>query len=134
MTKTLKWVKITAQATENHTNIKLKSILKWLKAGHEVRVDITGKADRSKQILSLCNHIEKETRSGSRSLQKIIKPDKIRFTLSPTEGASNLVVDDLPKCDYLESLSSHDKDLLSDELEKELEQSIQDQMKKNKKP
>lgn len=137
--KLIKIITLTVQATENHNQIKVNNILRWLKSGHDVKVNITGRSDRQKQMESICQKIEKETRPGSKLLQKVIKADSIKFTLQANENSANLVIDDAHNAsasadDGLDSIVAG-KDILSEEFEQELSKSIRgdtDRMKKKK--
>lgn len=137
ITKITKIITLTAQATESHNQVKVNSILKWLKSGHDVRVSIKGRSDRQKQMESVFQKIERESRPGSRVLQKIVKPESIKFTLNPNEGAANIVINDIVRHDKAEENDVEslyvDKDLFSDDFEKELDESIKDEIAKNKK-
>lgn len=124
--KIAKSIIITAQASENHNVIKLRSIIRWLKSGHDVRVSITGKADRHTAMELIKERIEKDVKTAAKIQQKIVKPESIKFVLKPTEEAANLLLPD-HKIDADQELESlvKEKDILSDEFEKELEVSIE---------
>lgn len=134
--KAAKSIIFTAQASDNHNAIKLRNVLKWLKSGHEVRVRINGKQDRMKGMEAVYKELEKEVSSGSRILQKVIKPDSIRFTLMPTSEASNFKIEDATRAamneEELISDISPEKDIFSDDFEKELAKSIREERTKNK--
>lgn len=133
--KAAKVIIFTAQASENHTAVKVKNVLKWLKSGHEVRVQINGKPDRHKLMESIYNRLETESKSGATSLQKVVKPDSIKFVLRPTADANNIQIDDSKTTVNVDGDIDKivgDKDLLSGEFEEELEKSIRDEKNKNK--
>lgn len=135
--KVAKTIVFTAQSHELHTSIKLRNVLKWLKAGHEVRVRITGREDRRKAMEDTYKLLEKDIKSGARFLQKVVKPESIKVTLMPTEEAANLKVDeendtvvDVEK--ELNEITS-DQDIFSEDFEKTLQKSIRDELRRNKK-
>lgn len=74
----------TAQAQEHHTQVKIKSVLKWIKTGYEVKVQISGTADRQKAMDSILKEIESNVKSGAKIKQKQVKPDSIKFFLIPS--------------------------------------------------
>lgn len=132
-----KAVAFTAQASEHHNEMKIRSVLKWLKTGHEVRIQITGKADRQRAMEAIYKQLEKEAKSGAKFLQKVIKPESIKVTLRPTEEAANYIIDDSSKTSLsvdkeLELIMS-DKDIFSDEFEQELDKSINEEKGKKTK-
>lgn len=134
--KGIKTIVITAQATNSHNSVKVKNVLRWLKSGHEIRVKITGKADRQKAMESMYKQMEKDINQGARFLQKVVKPDTIKFTLQPTKDAENIVIDDSNSLDADDqSYDSVDEkqNIFSDEFEEELEKSIQEEKTKHKK-
>lgn len=84
-----KAIKFTAQATESHTAIKIKNVIKWLKKGHEVQVQILGTPDKQKSMESIYKDLERSVKPGADVLQKNFKPDIIRFTLRPRQDHSS---------------------------------------------
>lgn len=134
-TKAAKAIALSAQAHEGHNSVKLKNVLRWLKSGHEIRVQITGKSDRQKAIEGIYDQLEKEARSGARFLQKVIKPGSIKVTLMPTEEAANIKISEAriaPSAEEeIESMTS-DRDVFSEDFEKDLLKSIREDRAKNK--
>jgi predicted nucleotidyltransferase len=131
--KALKVIAFTAVAQEHHNAVKMRNVLKWLKTGHEVRIQINGKTDRQKAMESIFKQLETNTRSGAQVIQKVVKPDSIKFYLRPTEEAANIVIeesqdDELKNVDAL----TRGKDVLSDDFENELVRSIEEDRKKSK--
>lgn len=134
--KALKNIALTATAQDSHNTLKYKNILKWLKSGHEVKVAITGKADRHKAIENIYKQLQKETKSAALVKQMVEKPDSIKFYLKPTPEAANLVIDeDLGHSDPDQDISeiTEGKDVFSEEFEKELDESIKGETGKMKK-
>lgn len=135
--KAAKAIIFSAQAHESHTAIKVKNVLRWLKSGHEVRVQISGKSDRQKAMEAILGHLEKEAKSGARFLQKVVKPGSIKVILMPTVEAANIKISDNEKIslnvdEELQNLTS-DRDVFSEEFEKDLIKSIREERSKNKK-
>lgn len=135
--KAAKSIIFTVQASENHNAIKLKNVLRWLKSGYEVRVRINGKQDRMKGMESVFKELEKEVNSGCRILQKVTKPESIKFILRPTAEATNFVIEDATKAamseeDLISDITSSEKDIFSEDFEKELAKSIREERTKNK--
>lgn len=134
--KAVKTILFTAQANDHHNSIKTKSLIKWLKSGHEVRVQINGKADKQRAMEDIYKTIESDVRSGARILQKVVKPENIKFTIRPTEAAASLMVDDSKETTdvdkEIESLVA-DQDVFSGDFEAQLSESIEKEMSKNKK-
>lgn len=136
MSKVAKVICFTAQSSEKHVADKVKSVLKWLKSGHEVRVKIEGKADRHKAMENIYKTLERDVSSGARFLQKSVKPEFIKFVLMPTKEACDLEIkDNKIKVEVEEELASimSNKDIFSEDFEKELLKSIKDEKIKNKK-
>lgn len=134
--KAVKTILFTAQANDHHNSIKTKNLIKWLKSGHEVRVQINGKADKHKAMESVYKMIEDDVKSGAKILQKVVKPEHIKFTIKPTEQAANFSVDESKETadvdNEIESLVA-DQDLFSGDFEAQLSESIQKEKSKNKK-
>lgn len=132
--KSLKIIALTAAAQDHHNAIKIRSILKWLKTGHEVRIQINGKSDRQKAMESLFKRLESDSRSGARVIQKVVKPESIKFYLRPTQDAANIVIDDQQEDSLEDSVEDFvsGKDVFSDEFESELKQSIDESIKKSR--
>lgn len=134
--KAAKAVAFSAQAHESHTAIKVKNVLRWLKSGHEVRVQISGKSDRQKAMENILDNLEKEAKSGAKFMQKVVKPGVIKVILRPTEEAANIKISDTKNIlnaeEEMEYITS-DRDLLSEDFEKDLLQSIREERLKNKK-
>lgn len=124
--KLAKTIILTAQSSEIHTAVKIKNVLKWLKSGHEVRVSINGKKDRQKAMEELTKRIEDEAKMGAKLLQRVVKPESIKFVLKPTEKASEIIIPDTKEEEGEESIDDivSGKDILSDEFQEELERSI----------
>lgn len=135
--KVSKVIQLTAQANEQHNFTKVKSILKWIKSGHEVRVKIVGKPDKKKIMESLADQIERDSKQGARLLQKVIKPDSIKLTLLPTENSGELQLnkDTEEVQDLVEEIDrlTSEKDIFSDEFEKELDKSISEDPSRKRK-
>lgn len=133
--KLSKTIAFATSAQDSHNAFKIKNILRWLKSGHEVRVQIDGKADRQKAIEDLMKQIERDTKRAAEMNQKIIKPNSVRFCLKPTKGAESITLDEsieAPKVDDISEITAN-KDIFSKEFETELEQSIESDMKHSKK-
>lgn len=135
--KAAKAIAFTAKANENHNYIKVKNVIKWLKLGHEVRVQINGKSDQIKAMENVYNLIQNDVKSGARFLQKVVKPDSIKFTLRPNQESSHLMSDDTK--DPMEDVEGEisglvaSQDIFSEEFEEELSKSIKIERSKNKK-
>lgn len=132
--KVIKTIAFTAVAQEHHNHIKIKNLMRWLKSGHEVRVQINGKADRQNAMENIFKQLEKEVKSGAEVKQKVIKPDYIKFYLRPTPEAANFVIEE-PNLDNSDNLSdiTANKDILSGDFEEELNKSIREEIMKKKK-
>lgn len=132
--KALKAIVFTAVAQNHHNAIKIRNVLKWLKTGHEVRVQINGKSDRQKAIESIFKELESSTKTGAKVIQKVVKPDSIKFYLRPTEDAASIVVDDDHdgQSKYLEDSLTQGKDVFSDDFEAELDKSIKEDIERSK--
>jgi hypothetical protein len=131
--KALKTIALTAVAQDHHNAIKIKNIAKWLKSGHEVRIQISGKSDRQKAMENIFKQVEGTVKSGARVVQKVVKPDSIKFYLKPTPDAANMVIEE----DHGNEMKDLDdiikgKDILSDDFVSELEKSIKDDKKMSK--
>lgn len=136
VSKVAKAIVFTAQAQEHHTLVKLRNVIKWLKSGHEVRVQITGKPDRQKAVDEIYGLIEKDIKSGARFLQKVAKPGSIKVTLRPNEDSANLEADySKLTVDIDKEISdmTDGKDIFSEDFEKGLQNSIQEERRKKKK-
>lgn len=136
VSKVAKAIVFTAQAHEHHTSVKLRNVIKWLKSGHEVRVQITGKPDRQKAIDEIYGIIEKDIKSGARFIQKAVRPGSIKVILRPNEDSANLKVDDskvIADIDKEISDMMDGKDIFSDDFGKDLLNSIKEERNKNKK-
>lgn len=134
--KVAKAIIFTAQAQEHHTSVKLKNVLRWLKGGYEVRIQITGRPDRQKAMEDIYTLLEKDIKSGARFLQKVVKPGSIKVTLKPTEDAANLDFESAKvSVDVEKEISSiaADKDIFSEDFEKDLIESIREERRKLKK-
>lgn len=130
--KVLKTIAFTATSQEAHVSMKIKNVLKWLKTGHEVRVNIQGKEDRKKSMEAIFAQIQKEVRDGADVKQKVVRADAIKFSLKPTPAAAKLALDETEQTeDDLDALTSG-KDILSEEFERELLQSIEEDKKKKR--
>jgi len=131
--KVLKQIAFTAASQEHHVSIKVKSVLKWLKSGHEVRISINGKADRQKAMESIYKQLESQAKSGAEIKQKMVKPDSIKFNMRPTKDAASIVVDESSfkdqDIDDLESITTG-KDVFSEDFEKELDESLKNERNK----
>lgn len=133
--KAAKLITFTAKASESHNAVKVKNVIKWLKSGHEVRVQISGKADRHKAMEEIYDKLQNDFKSGAKFLQKAVRPDMIKVTLVPTSEAADLVVPEKDTKDVGEEIEElvGDNDVFSGDFEKELSESIQKEMSKNKK-
>lgn len=135
--KVAKAIIFTAQSQEHHTSIKVKNVLKWLKGGYEVRVQINGRPDRQRAMDDIYSLLEKDIRSGAKFLQKVVKPGSIKVTLKPTDDAANLDIESgsKTKVDVEKELKdiAGDKDIFSEDFGKDLIESIRDERKKSKK-
>lgn len=131
----LKTVVIAANAQDHHVSVKTKNVLKWLKSGHEVRVQIEGKPDRQKAMENIYKQIEKLVKNGADVKQKVVKAEAIKFNLKPTAQAANLVVDESTADDASRELDqiTEGQDMLSDDFGKELEKSIEKEKGRGKK-
>lgn len=134
--KAIKSIAFSVQAESKHNSVKINNLIKWLKSGHEVRVDITGKADRFKAIEALYKDLESEIHQGAKFTQKIIKPDSMRFVLKPTKDIEKIVEKKASaKSDNDDEILNlrEDVDIFSREFEAELTKSIKEERNKNKK-
>lgn len=135
--KTIKTIALTATSQRHHVSVKVKSIIGWLRAGHEVRVTISGKSDRRQSMEEVFSAIENDTKYSARIYQKLLKPDSIRFNLKPTNSAINIEIDQNRSSredpEHVINELTQGKDLLSDDFEKELDASIKNEASKNKK-
>lgn len=123
MSKASKLIYFTAKSQEHDINIKLRSILKWLKSGHEVRVRIEGSSEKRKAMESIYQQLENDVKQNATFLQKIVKPDSIKFVMKPTVDAADIKISKSHETKpVVNSLSA--EDLLSDEYGKELDESI----------
>lgn len=130
--KAIKLITISSKATEQHTSFKLKTILKWLKAGHDVKVEITEKQGAKRPVESIFDQIRSDVKPAALISQKQVKPESIKFVLKPTKEAANLVIPDkVCEDDDIETLTS-DKDLLSEDFNSLLEESIQNERSKKR--
>lgn len=134
--KVAKTIAFTAQASNSHTATKIKNVLRWLKSGHEVRVQISGKADRQKAMDAIYKDIENEVKSSARFLQRVVKPESIKVILRPTEVAADIEISDTKGTANVDEEINEiigEKDIFSEEFEKDLMRSIRDETTKNKK-
>lgn len=132
MSKAAKLIYFTAKSQEHDVNIKLKSIMRWLKSGHEVRVRIEGSAERHRAMENIYKQLEKDIKQNATFLQRVVKPDSIKFVLKPSAGMDNIELNEQSESSVEIDQLSNGKDLLSEEFEKELEQSIMDELSKKK--
>ena len=132
--KAIKSIIFTAVAQEHHNATKIKNVLKWLKTGHEVRIRIEGKSDRQKAMESIFKDLKSSARSGAKVIQKVTKPNSIKFYLKPTQDAATIFVDEdqdgngLPDVDKM----TEGQDILSDDFAEELDKSIAEESKRSK--
>jgi hypothetical protein len=137
LSKAAKAIIFTAQSQEHHTSVKLRNVLRWLKGGYEVRVQITGKPDRQKAMEDIYSLLERDIKSGARFIQRVAKPGSIKVILKPTEDAANLDIEGSGKVtvDVEKEISdiSADKDVFSENFEKDLIESIREERKKTRK-
>lgn len=135
MSKVAKAISFTAQSHENHVSMKVKSVLRWLKSGHEVRVRIDGKADRQKAMENIYKTIAKDVSTSARLVQKVVKPESIKVVLIPTPEASNIEIEEEKQQNVESEISDimKDKDIFSEDFEKELLESIKSERNRNKK-
>lgn len=135
--KAAKVVALTAKASEHSIATKVRSIVKWVKTGITVKVQITGKPDRFKAISAIYDEIEDNVKAGARIQCKVIKPEYIKFEIAPTDP-EKLHVPEKSKELIEPQADKPDVELLSDEFEKDLIESIrrerEDRRKSSKKP
>lgn len=135
--KAAKSIIFSSQSTDAHTQSKIKSVIKWLKSGHEVRVQITGKQGKSQAMENIYTRIEEDVKSGARLLQKAVRPDLIKFYLMPTEGSVSLKLknptqETVGVDDEIADLLG-DQDIFSESFESKLLDSIKQEKKNRKK-
>lgn len=134
MSKASKLIYFTAKSQEHDINIKLRNILKWLKSGHEVRVRIDGSSERRKAMDNIYFQIERDAKQNALFMQKVVKPDSIKFIMKPIGSAgiseTNSVEPHAPPIAQTENLTA--ENLLSDEFEKELEKQLSTERPKRK--
>lgn len=138
MSRVVKAIVFTAQANVHDTSVKVRNVMKWLKAGHDVRVSIAGKLDRRKSMEAIVSQLHDNIKTGAKFVQQTSKSDKIALMLTPTEDAVNLKTDSdtitlKQKTETQDILITPDKDVFSKEFEMELDRSIQAERNKNKK-
>lgn len=131
--KVMKSLALAATAQNSHVAMRVKNVIGWLKAGHEVNVSIKGRPDRRKYMEDVMKQIETKVAIGAKVTQRQDRNDTIRFVLKPTADAVNLkYAEDSSNSLDVEELVK-DKDLMSDEFVKELEESISQDSDKLKK-
>lgn len=129
--KAFKTIALTAKSSSHDVETKLRNILKWLKAGHSVKLELSGKPDKHKALEDLLHRVESDTRPGAEMSQKTVKPGMIKLTMKPTAEAANLKVRD-SKTDTSADDVTVDPNASFDDLEKALDNSIKDEVNKLK--
>lgn len=127
--KILKSIALAAKASPHDVDTKVKNIMKWLKAGHPVKLELNGKPDKHKALEELLEKVENSTKSGAEFSQKQVKAGNIKVVLKPTSGAAKFTLNKSKDEDDL----NIDTNISLEDLEKELDQSIKDEFSKTKK-
>lgn len=127
--KAIKTIVLASKASPHDVDTKLRNILKWLKAGHQVKLEVTGKPDKHKALEELFEKVEVHTKSSATFAQKQIRAGNIKAVLKPTPEAANLLINKPTE----ETELKIDTNASLDDIEKELNQSIKDELSQTKK-
>lgn len=129
--KAFKTIALTAKSSSHDVDTKLRNIVKWLKAGHSVKVELSGKPDKHKALEDLLYRVESDTKPGAAVAQKTVKAGLIKLVMKPTPGAANLKVRGKEEDNSVDDMTV-DTNTSFDDLEKQLNDSIKDEISKHK--
>jgi len=88
-----------------------------------VKVSIKGSSDRQKSMETVLSHLVSEVKNRGEMNQKVVKPDSIKFNLKPTPAAKDYKDDGVEEFEDIDQITKG-KDLMSEEFEAELQESI----------
>lgn len=134
--KATKLITFTAQAHENHTSMKIRNVLKWLKSGHDVDVKISSGSKGRTAVELIYKQLQNDVKSGAKFTNMVSQQNMITVSLNPTKDAANLVIEESrvkPTAEEKSFDSLDNQDIFSDEFDAELEKSIKNEMSKHKK-